>query len=70
MVIVKVTDNLVECNVTGEDPSLAEALGAWTFDRMTGAEVDDYLHWGPPPLVTGSFITKGEVNERRTTSES
>lgn len=32
--------------------------GGWEFDRETGAEVDDFLSWGPPPLMTGSYIIK------------
>lgn len=32
--------------------------GGWEFDRETGAEVDDYLDWGPPPKFTGSYILK------------
>lgn len=28
----------------------------WTFDTKTGAEIDDYFGWGPPPKITGSFI--------------
>jgi hypothetical protein len=30
--------------------------GAWTFDQTTGAEIDEDLGWGPPPLATGSYI--------------
>jgi len=30
--------------------------GAWEFDKATGAEVDTFLNWGPPPLITGSFL--------------
>lgn len=30
----------------------------WTFDPKTGAEVDDYLRWGPKYGVTGSFLIK------------
>jgi len=29
--------------------------GAWEFDRRTGAEIDEYLGWGPSG-VTGSFL--------------
>lgn len=28
----------------------------WEFDLETGAEIDDYLDWGPPPKSTGSYI--------------
>lgn len=30
----------------------------YQFDRATGAEIDEDLNWGPPPLMTGSFLTK------------
>jgi hypothetical protein len=30
--------------------------GPWTFDRATGAEIDELLNWGPPPKATGSYI--------------
>jgi len=29
----------------------------WEFDKRTGAEIDEDLDWGPPPKMTGSFIT-------------
>lgn len=32
--------------------------GAWTFDRATGAEIDEDLNWGPPPMMTGSFLQR------------
>lgn len=32
--------------------------GEWEFDRETGAEIDDYLDWGPPPKRTGSYLVK------------
>lgn len=30
--------------------------GDWEFDRATGAEIDDYLDWGPSPKFTGSYL--------------
>ena len=36
--------------------------GPWKFCRETGAEVDEDLDWGPPPLMTGSYLK--EVVER------
>jgi hypothetical protein len=32
--------------------------GDYTFDRKTGAEIDEEIGWGPPPefMMTGSFI--------------
>jgi hypothetical protein len=41
--ITERTDDLIVC-------------GPWTFDRKTGAEIDPDLGWGPPPLMTGSFL--------------
>jgi hypothetical protein len=35
---------------------LSIICGDYTFDKVTGAEIDDYLNWGPPPLMTGSFL--------------
>lgn len=32
----------------------------WTFDRATGAEVDEFLKWGPQYGVTGSFLLTHE----------
>lgn len=43
--VTKLTDTVIEG-------------GLWTFDRATGAEIDEYLNWGPPPLMTGSFIAR------------
>lgn len=47
LAITEVTDDLIIC-------------GDWTFDRTTGAEIDEYLGWGPPPLMTGSLLTEKE----------
>lgn len=41
MKVTKVDDRLIHC-------------GAWTFDRITGAEVDEDLGWGP--VATGSVL--------------
>ena len=32
--------------------------GEWEFDSHTGAEIDDFLGWGAPPLMTGSFLKR------------
>lgn len=45
----------MELKVTDVTESLI-VCGPWTFDLVTGAEVDEDLGWGPPPLVTGSFL--------------
>jgi hypothetical protein len=40
--------------------------GSWEFDLATGAEIDDMLDWGPPPMQTGSFLRlkNGEIEVR------
>lgn len=40
--IASITDDRIDCG--------------WEFDRKTGAEIDDFLDWGPPPKMTGSYI--------------
>jgi hypothetical protein len=47
--VSEVTDTLIVC-------------GPWTFDKATGAEVDEDLDWGPLPKHTGSFL-KQEVQK-------
>ena len=42
--VQEVTDTIINCG--------------WTFDRKTGAEVDEDLGWGPPPKITGSYLVK------------
>lgn len=44
--ITEVSDTLITC-------------GGWTFDRATGAEVDEELGWGPQG--TGSYLTGFEA---------
>ncbi len=38
--------------------------GEWEFDKATGAEIDEFMGWGPPPkfAMTGSFIKMPGVN--------
>lgn len=38
--------------------------GAWEFDRATGAEIDDYLDFGPPPKITGSYLVFATIRSR------
>jgi len=45
--VAEVTDDLIMCG--------------WEFDRKTGAEIDEDLGWGPPPKMTGSYITVKEI---------
>ena len=41
--VTEVTENRIIC-------------GWWTFDKQTGAEIDDDLEWGPSYGHTGSFL--------------
>lgn len=41
--VTEITDSTIIC-------------GWWTFDKSTGAEIDEDLDWGPPPKMTGSVI--------------
>ena len=45
LTVTEVDDDLIYCNL-------------WTFDRKTGAEVDDELQWGPEYGRSGSFIVR------------
>ena len=38
-----ITDRIITCS-------------DWQFDKATGAEIDEVLGWGPPPLMTGSYL--------------
>lgn len=35
----------------------------YMFDRKTGAEIDEFMGWGPPPKMTGSFLMHNEDQE-------
>jgi hypothetical protein len=37
----------------------------WTFDRETGAEVDDGLRWGPAYGISGSFLIPNDHPKAR-----
>ena len=43
MQVTEVTGDRIKC-------------GGWEFCRLTGAEIDDDLGWGPQAGHTGSFI--------------
>jgi len=50
LTVTSVTENHIVC-------------GDWTFDRLTGVEIDDVLQWGPAWGVTGSYIRAKETTE-------
>lgn len=58
--VSEITEQLIVCS-------------AWQFDKRTGAEIDEELGWGPPPLMTGSYIdpskTKHGAQEQKAESE-
>lgn len=62
--VTALTDKLIICG--GNE---TEHIGYW-FDRATGAEVDEDLHWGPPPMHTGSYIDVGQKVERVSDEEA
>jgi hypothetical protein len=45
LTVTDVDEEIIHCNL-------------WTFDRETGAEIDDKLQWGPKYGRTGSFIVR------------
>jgi hypothetical protein len=51
LLVTEVTDTKIICG------------GGWEFDKATGAEIDDFLNWGPPPLMTGSFLKPPETKQ-------
>ena len=55
--------HLMDLNVVGVSDDLIDC--GWTFDRKTGAEVDEDLGWGPPPKMTGSYLVHSYGPERK-----
>lgn len=53
LVVVEVDEKLIYCCPMGYKWPKEEC---WSFDIATGAEVDDFLNWGPPPKMTGSYL--------------
>ena len=45
--------------------------GDYEFDKATGAEIDEFLGWGPPPkfAYTGSFIKMPGVRHTQMSDE-
>jgi hypothetical protein len=61
MRVLRVDARLIYC--TPKEMSLKAAVRRnliWTFDRETGAEVDDDLRWGPAYGITGSFLVPND----------
>jgi hypothetical protein len=49
--VTDVDERLIHCGPRGS---------GWTFDRETGAEVDEELGWGPKFGVTGSYLVHAD----------
>ena len=47
LVVTEVDDELIYCGPKGV---------GWSFDRLSGAEVDHDLRWGPMYGITGTFL--------------
>jgi hypothetical protein len=54
LVVVRVNEEEIHCGVPGTD-GLSEG-NYWSFCRRTGAEIDDFLQWGPRYGRTGSQL--------------
>jgi hypothetical protein len=50
MRVTTVSEDRIECT------AVDAPVDTWTFDRKTGAEIDEDLGWGPQYGVTGSYI--------------
>ena len=50
LTVTSVTEELIWCG-----PESGQAQG-WSFDRITGTEVDEDLGWGPRFGRTGSYL--------------
>lgn len=57
MRVLRVDRDVIYCGPGQATAALATPRGyVWTFDRATGAEIDDDLCWGPRYGITGSFL--------------
>jgi hypothetical protein len=71
MRVLRVDATLIYC--TPKQMSLKVAVRRnliWTFDRDTGAEVNDFLNWGPAYGISGSFLLNGDDAAKVTRGES
>lgn len=57
--ISRVTETSLFC----KPPDAPDFPDEWEFDKATGAEIDDYLQWGPKFGRTGSFLKKEGQHE-------
>jgi hypothetical protein len=67
MRVVRVDGDVLHCvpNEMTQNVAVRRNL-IWQFDRGTGAEIDDFLRWGPAYGITGSFLVpNGDPRVRR-----
>lgn len=57
LTVTSVTETLIWCGPEEDTPAQG-----WSFDRRTGAEVDDFLCWGPVYGRTGSYLAGVEAS--------
>ena len=55
MQVTEVNDKIMTCAAVMENGRLTQFQG-WTFDRKTGAEEDQDLHWGVGFGATGTYL--------------
>ena len=56
LIVCQVLDDTLKCGISKD---VTDEGSLWTFCRDTGAEIDDYLQWGPKYGITGSKLRKG-----------
>lgn len=49
MTVARVDEERIYCDEDGM---------TWSFDRLTGAEIDDGIGWGPRYGTTGSYLVE------------
>jgi hypothetical protein len=57
MRVLRVDSDVLYCVPREMTPNVAVRRNLiWTFDRASGAEIGDFLRWGPAYGITGSFL--------------
>jgi hypothetical protein len=63
--VIRMLAGTIPMELTVQNVSDTTIDCGWTFDRKTGAEVDEELGWGPPPKMTGSYILEKPSLEKQ-----
>ena len=56
--VAHVDDKLI---YAGHEYEEGQEYPGWTFDRISGAEIDHGLGWGPMYGITGSYLVEIEI---------